>query len=185
MTPRALKQSLLLAAAACVLAACGGTTATATAPTASAPSGASGAAPTASQAMVCGDEIKGKVKLVLRLPSTPKTRSTFAAGLFSCTYDLPMGPLRLSVQHSPTKPAALAYLASRRAAVSARESVAGLGEHAYATGTGVVLVIKDNETLEVDASGLPAVFGDQGQKRTDLAYELASDVLGCWTGDDH
>ena len=39
-------------------------------------------------------------------------------------------------------------------------------------------------TLRVDATGLPAVFGTQKQKRTDLAYEIASDVLGCWTGDE-
>ena len=46
-----------------------------------------------------------------------------------------------------------------------------------------MVVVKDNETLTVDATGLPAVFGSQQQKRTDLAYEIASDVLGCWTGD--
>jgi hypothetical protein len=28
------------------------------------------------------------------------------------------------------------------------------------------------------------VFGPQQQRRTDLAYEIASDVLGCWTGDE-
>jgi hypothetical protein len=28
------------------------------------------------------------------------------------------------------------------------------------------------------------VFGPQRQRRTDLAFEIASDVLGCWTGDD-
>jgi hypothetical protein len=27
------------------------------------------------------------------------------------------------------------------------------------------------------------VFGVDRQKRTDLANEIASDVLGCWTGD--
>ena len=43
------------------------------------------------------------------------------------------------------------------------------------------MVIKDNQTLKVDTTGLPPVFGPEGQKRTDLAYEIASDVLGCWT----
>ena len=50
--------------------------------------------------------------------------------------------------------------------------------------TGTVVVIKDSQTLTVDATGLPAVFGAEDQKRTDLAYEVASDVLGCWTGDE-
>jgi hypothetical protein len=30
---------------------------------------------------------------------------------------------------------------------------------------------------------LPQEFGANGQRRTDLAYEVASDVMGCWTGD--
>jgi hypothetical protein len=140
--------------------------------------------PTATAALICGDEIKGKVQEVLKLPKPPAATSTFAANLFTCTYRLAQGPMRLSVQHSATKTAALAYLKARRATVKATESTPGLGERAYSTGTGVVLVIKDNETLEVDTTGLPAVLGDEGQKRTDLAYEIASDVLGCWTGDD-
>ncbi len=41
--------------------------------------------------------------------------------------------------------------------------------------------MKDNETLVVDARRLPAVFGAEQQKRTDLATEIASDVLDCWT----
>jgi hypothetical protein len=185
------KQAFLLVAATCVLAACGGTTAdTAARPAASATPASAAAAtaaagPTATQAMVCGDEITGKVTQVLRLPGAPVTSSTYAAGLFSCHYTLPMGPMLLSVQRSPSKAAAMAYLTARRAAVGATQNLLGLGERAFATTTGVVLVIKDNETLEVDTTGLPVVFGPLQQKRTDLAYEIASDVLGCWTGDEH
>jgi hypothetical protein len=28
----------------------------------------------------------------------------------------------------------------------------------------------------------PAVLGAQQSKRFDFAYEIASDILGCWTG---
>jgi len=37
--------------------------------------------------------------------------------------------------------------------------------------------------LPASALVLSAVFGSQQQRRTDFAYEVASDVLGCWTGD--
>ncbi|MGZ4558702.1 MAG: hypothetical protein ACXVXF_08540 [Mycobacteriaceae bacterium] len=59
----------------------------------------------------------------------------------------------------------------------------GLGEQAYGTPRGTVVVLKDSQTLVVDATAMPSVFGSDQQKRTDLAYEIASDVLGCWTGD--
>ena len=49
--------------------------------------------------------------------------------------------------------------------------------------TGIVVVIKDDMTLTVDTTGLPTVSGPDGQRRADLAFEIASDVLGCWTGD--
>jgi hypothetical protein len=145
---------------------------------------AGAAKPSATAALVCGSEIRGKVKEVLKLKTTPKTTSTFSAGLFTCSYDLPMGRMLLSVQESATTTAARAYLQAHRRVVKATEPTPGLGERAYSTGTGIVLVVKDNDTLQVDTTRLPAVFGSEQQKRTDLAYEIASDVLGCWTGDD-
>jgi hypothetical protein len=62
--------------------------------------------------------------------------------------------------------------------------VIGLGADGYAPADGIVLLRKDNDVLVVDASGLPPVFGSNEQHRADLAFELATDILGCWTGDD-
>ena len=45
-------------------------------------------------------------------------------------------------------------------------------------------MLKDNQIFVVDTTVLPAVFGANGQERTALAYEVASDVLDCWTGDE-
>jgi hypothetical protein len=57
-----------------------------------------------------------------------------------------------------------------------------LGERAYGTEDGRVLVLKDTQILVVDTTRLPQEFGANGPRRTDLAYEVASDVMGCWTG---
>ena len=95
-----------------------------------------------------------------------------------------MGTMRLSVQHSATAKAARAYLLARGRRMHATAALAGLGEQAQGSGDGIVFVLKDNEVLEVDTTALPKVFGTEQQKRSDLAYEIASDVLGCWTGDD-
>ncbi len=59
--------------------------------------------------MVCSDDIKAKVKQVLKLPGQPVTTSAFANQIYTCTYHLPVGLLVLSVQHSAAKVAANAY----------------------------------------------------------------------------
>lgn len=139
--------------------------------------------PTSTALMICGDDIKGKVKEVVKLSSEPRTSSSFAHQIYTCSYQLPVGPLVLSVQHSDTKVAATTYYNEVRAELGRTAPLDGLGDEAYGAATGVTVVMKDNETLVVDARGVPAVFGADGQKRTDFANEIASDVLGCWTGD--
>src|SRR3954451_8115397 len=138
--------------------------------------------PSQTAAMVCGDDVVGDVGRALALPGPPATTATWADPLFTCDYDLPMGPLVLSVQDSPTPAAALGYFEDRQAELGETSPAAGLGERAFATPTGTVVVVKDAMTLTVDATGLPEVFGDNGQRRSAFAYEVASIVLGCWTG---
>ena len=140
--------------------------------------------PTATALMVCSDDIKGKVKQVLALPGLPPTTASFANAIYTCAYHLPVGPLVLSVQHADSKLAAHAYYTAMRSSLGSTEPLLGLGDEAFGSAGGVAVVRKDNETLVVDARGVPAVFGSNQQKRTDLADEVASDVLGCWTGSD-
>lgn len=142
------------------------------------------AKPPALAAMVCGDDVRGDITKVLSLPSQPETAATWADQLYTCTYRLPMGPLVLSIKQSADVTAAHAYYLADRKRIGSTMDTAGLGEYAYRTTSGVVGLVKDNLTLTVDATGLPAQFGAQGQKRTDLAYEVASVILGCWTGDE-
>lgn len=194
--------ALLLAAGTILLTGCGTATTAATATSSSEPvAGAMspgmvmpdgsvmGAAPGAAKppalaVMVCGDEVRGDITEVLSLPSEPATAASWLDQLYTCTYRLPMGPLVLSVKESPDATAAHDYYLAARKRIGSTVDTAGLGTYAYRTPSGVVGLVKDNFTLTVDATGLPAVFGAQGQKRTDLAYEVASVVLGCWTGDE-
>jgi hypothetical protein len=158
---------------------------TASGPTASAPAVTSaGTTPPENATMVCGDEIRGKVQQVLKLPALPTVHSTWIKQVYTCTYDLPVGPMVLTVQVAPTKAAADASFETRQQTTSGATTLDGLGEHAYATPRGTATVIRDAMTLTVDTTALPAVFGPDQQKRTDLANEIASDVLGCWTGND-
>jgi hypothetical protein len=146
-------------------------------------SSAAATAPPNTATMVCGDEIKIKVEQVLGLSAEPGTRATWAAPVYTCTYALPMGPMTLTVDVLPDNARAGAQLAADQAATPGAQPLAGLGERAFGTPAGTAVVLKDNQILTVDTTHLPEVFGANDQKRNDLAYEVASNVLGCWTGD--
>jgi hypothetical protein len=161
-----------------LLAGCTGADASTAAP----PASSSAQPPSATAAMICGDDVVGDVSRALALPAPPSVRSSWADQLFTCDYALPMGPLVLSVEESPDPAAAGQFFEAQRRRLGGTASAAGLGERAYTTPTGTVVVVKDAMTLIVDATGLPEEFGENGQRRTDFAYEVASIVLGCWTG---
>jgi hypothetical protein len=136
--------------------------------------------PSKAAKMVCTGDVRDEVKSVLKLSSPAPISTSWRDGLYTCTYTLPMGKMVLSVKESAGKPAAIEYFQALRTRLGSTRPAPGLGEQAYATTTGTVVVLKDNTTLRVDTTGLPAVFGPQQQRRTDLAYEIASVVLGCW-----
>lgn len=160
----------------------GGSTMGAGAPSASSASGgAATAMPSASALLICAAETRSDLKTVLALKQTPVGTATFADHLYTCTYKLPMGTLTLSVKESPDTASTSGYYTALRHRLGNPADLAGLGEAAYGTEDGTVVLRKDNDVLRVDATGMPAQFGAQHSKRNDFAYEIASDILGCWT----
>jgi hypothetical protein len=163
-----------------------GTSSTATAGGSSTASAAkSGDVPSVTAKMVCGPDIQASVAQALSLTSLRPPKPTWQDSLYSCTYQLPVGPMTLSVKQLANNAAAKVYFAGVRASFGPTTTMIGLGEQSYGTANGIVVVVKDDKTLVVDTTKLPVVFGTQGQKRTDFAYEIASDVMGCWTGNDY
>jgi hypothetical protein len=141
--------------------------------------------PSASARMICGTEIRRDVATMLALHPAPSTTTTWAGHLYTCTYHLPAGPLVLSVKESPNVTSGTAYFNALRQRLAPTHPLTGLvslGESAYDTSGGMVVVLKDGKTLQIDATGLPRVAGRNQQSRTNLAYEVASDIIGCWTG---
>jgi len=61
--------------------------------------------------------------------------------------------------------------------------MAGLGLRAYEKANGTVVFLKDNMTLQVDATALPRLVGAQNTSRVDFAYTVATDILACWSGE--
>ena len=136
--------------------------------------------PSSAALMICSEDLRDEVRTVLKLSAPAPARPTWQDPVYTCTYTLPMGTMVLSVRESASRPAARTHLQALRTKLGATQAVLGLGEQAYATTTGITVVVKDDMTLQVDTTRLPAVFGPEEQRRTDLATEIASLVLGCW-----
>ena len=104
--------------------------------------------------------------------------------LYTCTYRLPAGRLVISVKESGTVPSAHTYFTALRGNLGASHTLRGLpalGLPAYETTDGTVVFVKDDKTLHVDGTGLPRNAAN-GESRTNLAYTIATDILGCWNG---
>jgi hypothetical protein len=140
--------------------------------------------PSAAARMVCSDEIHMAVTRTFGLSTLAAGRSSWQGGLFTCTYRLPTGPLTLSVKDSLVASSGRAYFNALRAFDGTPRLLTGLeafGLPSYETADGRVVFLKDGKTLAVDAGSLPKVAGPDGQSRTDVAYAVAADVIGCWS----
>ncbi|MBS2536155.1 hypothetical protein KGQ20_25660 [Catenulispora sp. NF23] len=187
----AISVTAAMAGCASAKAATGTTPAPSTSSTASASAGAaaapnsSAAGPSASALMVCGTEIKTAVETILTASPAPTTTATWADHLYTCTYHLPTGTLVLSVKESPDTPSANTYLTTLQHQLGTTTPLTGsegLGNPGFQNASGNVVVLKDDKTLHVDATGLPAASGPSRLSRADVAYEVTTDILGCWTG---
>jgi hypothetical protein len=141
--------------------------------------------PSKSAKMICESETRSNVGMLLGLAKPPQGKATWANHLYTCTYQLSVGPLLLSVKESPDIAAARAYFDAMRAHLGHTKpltGLAGLGLPAYENSTGLVVFLKDNMTLQVNATALPRQIGPDGSSPAELAYTIATDVLACWTG---
>jgi hypothetical protein len=140
--------------------------------------------PSATSQMVCSKEIRQDVATLLSLPALPHVVSSWADHRYACTYHLPVGALSISVQESTSPAAARAYFNRVRAHTThstALSGVASFGLPAFSAADGTVAFVKDDFTLLVDPTALPATVGRSS--RAEFAYTVASDILGCWNGD--
>ncbi len=129
--------------------------------------------------MVCGSEIRTNIATALSLPQKPAPTSTWVDDLYTCTYTLPEGIFVLSVKELSGDAAAGRFFTKTSKTLGAGQS---LGKAGFQSNDGVVLTVKDNKVLEVDARRLSDKLGSTSISRNGFAYEISSAVLGCWTG---
>jgi hypothetical protein len=108
---------------------------------------------------------------------------TWVDHLYSCQYRYPTGTLTLSVKELSSWGQTLDYFRSLAQRLGRRRTLLGLGQGAFQTTDGSVVVRKDWKVLLVDISALPARFGRPATSSGYDAVTVGGVILGCWAGD--
>jgi hypothetical protein len=137
--------------------------------------------------MICTEEeISTAITLTLGLNNPPPKSSSWVKPVFHCTYRLPQGPLNLTVTEFPSVEAAVASFnkseAQYQQSKTPIQQLDALGVPSFLVSDDVLLSIKTNHILRVDATQLPKTVGPLHRSRRDLSYLVASAILKCWSG---
>lgn len=169
--------TVLLALAA---AGCSGGTASTT-PTTRAPLPA-GPNPSSISKQVCAKEARHDIAEVLGETATVST-PTWRDHQYACRYVYPSGSMELAVKELSSWAQTKAYFRSLGVQMGQSRTLKGLGQAAFQTTNGSMVVRKDWKVLLVDTSTLPAQFGVPPTSSADVAVTVSDVILGCWAGD--
>jgi hypothetical protein len=175
-----------------VLAGCGDSAAHATLGAKSTPKASSGPSsitgPSISARMTCSeDEIQNAIALTLGLTGRPQRTSQWVKPVYTCTYQLHDGPLRLYVTEFGSDAAAVHEFNQWKSQYERDkvplQTLEAFEVPAFLASDDVVLTVKDNKLLRVDGTKLPKTVGPSHRARRDLIYLVTSAILRCWSGD--
>ncbi|HEY5252582.1 MAG TPA: hypothetical protein VIJ09_13010 [Acidimicrobiales bacterium] len=131
---------------------------------------------------VCSGEAQRDIAEVLGVKAVVQT-PTWVGHLYSCRYQYPNGSMVLSVKELSSWSQTKGYFASLGQQMGDVGKLGNLGQGAFTTSDGSVVVRKDWKVLLVDISGLPAQFGVPPTSKADIADTASDVILGCWAGD--
>jgi hypothetical protein len=171
----------LVLAGAALLAGCGGTTSGSGPATTQAPLPA-GAVPSAIAKQPCEREARQQIASALG-ETADVSDPTWVDHLYRCTYQYPTGSMTLSIKELSSWPQTLGYFGSFGTEMGKTRNLDGLGQGAYQTTDGSVVVRKDWKVLLVDPTRLPSQFGVPPTSSVYVAVTVADIILGCWEGD--
>jgi hypothetical protein len=132
--------------------------------------------------MVCHHEASQEIASALGETATVSPPS-WEDHLYSCRYSYSDGSMELSVKELSSWAQTDAYFAMLAGRMGKTRDLQGLGQGAFQTTDGSVVVRKDWKVLLVDSSGLPPQFGVPPTSSGDVAVTVADVILGCWEGD--
>jgi hypothetical protein len=131
---------------------------------------------------VCQKEAQTDIDSALGVTATV-SKPTWVDHLYSCGYGYSTGTMLLSVKELSSWSQTYAYYNSIGTQQGRARTLQGLGQGAFQTGNGSVVVRKDWKVLLVNTTGLPGQFGVPPTSSADVAVTVADVILGCWAGD--
>jgi hypothetical protein len=138
--------------------------------------------PSISARKVCHSDAIHDISSALGVTPVTVTAPTWVQHLYSCQYRYHDGTLTLSVKELDDKAQTTAYFDELGHRLGDTGRLTGLGQGAFSTIDGSVVVRKDYKVLLVDIAGLPNHFGVPPSMSSDIAVTVADVIMGCWTG---
>jgi hypothetical protein len=138
--------------------------------------------PSAIAIEICSETAQSEIQHVLGVAADVST-PTWSNHEYTCRYQYPNGSFVLSVKELSNWSQTDAYFKSMGKSVGNTGSLANLGQGAFTTADGSVVVRKDWKVLFVNIGPLPAQFGKPPTSKADVAYTVADIILACWAGD--
>jgi len=138
--------------------------------------------PSAIAIEVCSKTAQSQIQHVLGV-TADVTTPTWSNHEYSCRYQYPNGSFVLSVKELSNWSQTYAYFDSMKKSLGNTGSLLNLGQGAFTTSNGSVVVRKDWKVLFVNIEPLPAQFGRPPTSKADIAYTVADIILACWAGD--
>jgi hypothetical protein len=143
-----------------------------------------GPTPSATASMVCATEAQGDIASAVGLDAVRVSKPTWDATrhVLSCTYEYAhAGRIVLTVKELSSVDETTSFYDGEAARVGRTRSLE-IGEAAFRTTNGSLVVRKDYKVLVIDVSGLPASFGKPPTARATVAVNIATVVMSCWKG---
>jgi hypothetical protein len=131
---------------------------------------------------VCQKEAQADIGSALGVTATV-SKPTWVNHVYTCEYAYPTGTMTLSIKELSSWSQTYAYFDSIATDQGRSRTLQGLGQGAFQTTNGNVVVRKDWKVLLVDIRGLPGQFGVPPTSSGDVAVTVADVILGCWAGD--
>lgn len=141
-----------------------------------------GVNPSPSAKMVCAPGAQNDLAESLGVAVSQVTTPTWTDHLYSCTYQYPNGSFSMAVKELDNRADTTSYFNALAALYGRRPGRIGIGQGAFVTTNGNVVVRKDYKVLYVDTTGLPVSFGQPPQDPADNALSVAATIMSCWSG---
>ncbi|MDT7616658.1 MAG: hypothetical protein QOF00_4105 [Pseudonocardiales bacterium] len=140
------------------------------------------AQPSVSAKMVCEPEAQDDITEALGIAAQRVETPTWKDHLYSCRYDYAGGSFLMSVKELADDLTTTDYYEALGKQLGNTQSIDGLGQGAFITPNGSVVVRKDFKVLLVDDSTLPPKLASPPLTPSNVAMLVAKTIMGCWSG---